>query len=341
MSATPTTLRQARAMRLELDATVDAATRDLAKAWSGAWEELADEWAAAVDELLRLGDGEWPTRAQINRARRAQRAMAAAVDALQHLAKTAGVRILRDVSQLADQAAVWEHRLALTQLPTGVTVDWARLDANAVDAIVKRTTQQVESLTRKLPREHAAVMKQALIRGIVVGDNPRDTARLMLQRLAGVFDGGRSRAENIARTEMLDAHREAARRSRAANLDVVGGWEWLATLDRRTCPACLSMHGHTFPPDAPGPEGHQQCRCTAAPLVKPWRDLGFDIDQPASALPDARAWFNEQPDEIQADIMGAERLRQLKAGTLDWGDLAIRRENPGWRDSYAVRPLAA
>ena len=42
-------------MRVQLDATVDAATRDLVQAWTGAWEEIADEWAAALDELRVAG----------------------------------------------------------------------------------------------------------------------------------------------------------------------------------------------------------------------------------------------------------------------------------------------
>lgn len=260
MSITADTLAKARSLRVVLDKTVDATTRDLVKAWSGAWHEIADEWASAVDELVQLGDGDWPTQTQVLRAKRAQKAMQAAREALDDLAKTSGVRILRDVSQLAEDTDLWEQRLALSQLPQhGVTVDWSRLDSKALAAIVKRTTQQVESLLRPLPAEQAAVMRQALIRGIAVGDNPRQAAALMLQRVGGVFDGGRFRAENIARTEMLDASRAAAKAARLANSDVLRGWMWMATKSSRSCPACLAMDGQVFDLDTPGPEGHQQC----------------------------------------------------------------------------------
>lgn len=260
MSITADTLRQARTIRVMVDSTVDAATRDLVRAWSGAWHGIADEWSAALDELVQLGDGEWPTRAQVLRAKRAQQAMQAAREALNDLANTSGVRILRDVSQLAEDTDLWEQRLALSQLPQqGVSVDWARLDANALDAIVRRTTGQVESSLRRLPAEQAAVMRQALIRGIAVGDNPRTAARIMLQRLGGAFDGGRRRAETIARTELLDATRAAARAARMANTDVLRGWMWMATKSAHTCPACLAMDGQVFDLDTPGPEGHQQC----------------------------------------------------------------------------------
>ena len=326
-------------MRVEVDATVDAATRDLAQAWAGAWDEISTEWDSALGDLTAAG--EWPTRTQVLRAKRAQRALIVTNEALRELAKTSGVRIVRDVPDTTSAGADWVERITLTQLPAGVAVDWAAINPSALDAIVKRVTGQVEKATRRLPAEQAAVMKQALMRGVAVGENPRRAAAIMLQRLESAFDGGRRRAETIARTEILDAQRAGALASRLRNTDVLAGWEWQATLDVRTCPACLGMHGRSFPVDQGGPDGHQNCRCTSIPILKPWRELGFDMDEPGSSRVDARAWFNEQPEKTQVQIMGPERLRRLRSGDLSWDDLAVRRENPGWRDSYGVRPLAA
>ena len=144
--------------------------------------------------------------------------------------------------------------------------------------------------------------------------SPREAARIMLRRLGGVFDGGRWRAENIARTEMLDAHRASALAARKANTDLLSGWEWSATLDRRTCPACLAMDGQRFDTETPGPEGHQQCRCTALPITKSWRDLGFNVDEPVSTRKSGREWFDEQPEEVQLDVMGPGRLAAVASG---------------------------
>ena len=339
MTVTRETLRQAAAMRVEVSKTVDKATRDLVQAWSGAWAEVADEWSTALDELTAAG--EWPTRTQVFRAKRAQRALNATVEALEGLASTSGVRIIQDVPVMSALGMVWAEQLVASQWPKGEALDWAAVDPKALSSIVKRTTQQIEKATRRLPHDQSAVMKQVLVRGIAVGDNPRRAAALMLDRLGGVFDGGRRRAETIARTEMLDAHRAAALAARKENANVLAGWEWQATLDVRTCPACLSMHGRIFPVDAAGPQGHQNCRCASLPVVKSWRDLGFDMDDPKSDMPDAEEWFNSQPDKVQAAIMGPERLRRLRSGDLLWDDLAVRRDNPGWRPSYVVRPLEA
>lgn len=338
MTLTPDALRRARAMRVEVDATVDAATRDLAKAWASAWDEVAAEWETALADLTAAG--EWPTRAQIFRAQRAQRALTITTDALNDLGSTSGVRILRDMTAVPSTAADWVEKITLSQLPAGVAVEWAAVSPPSLAAIVKRVTGQVEKATGRLPAEQASVMKQTLIRGVAMGENPRRSASIMLQRLEGVFDGGRRRAQTIARTEILDAHRAGAQASRTRNQDLLTGWEWQATLDVRTCPACLSMHGRVFPVDESGPAGHQNCRCASLPVLKPWRDLGFDMDDPAPGTVDARSWFDSQPEKAQLQIMGPERLRRLRSGDLDWDELAVRRENVGWRDSFAVRPLA-
>lgn len=145
----------------------------------------------------------------------------------------------------------------------------------------------------------------------------------------------------IARTEMLDAHRAASRaqQDRLVAQGAVTGWEWIATLDRRTCPSCLAMHGTQHPPSVAGPLDHQQGRCDRLPVAASWKDLGFDIPEPEPILPDARAWFDNLPQSEREQIMGATRLGLLDAGKIQWSDLAGRRETSGWRPSYAPTPV--
>src|SRR3546814_11471968 len=66
---------------------------------------------------------------------------------------------------------------------------------------------------------------------------------------------------------------------------------WVAQLDRRTCPSCWSQHGSKHALDEPGPLDHQQGRCARLPVTRSWRDLGFDIDDPPSVVPDAETTF--------------------------------------------------
>lgn len=344
MATTRTTWRHMAAIRVLIDHHVDASTADLLQAWSVAWDELADEWQQAIDDLLQTGDGEWPSRQQINRAARATKALERTATELTRLARESSSTITGRLSDLVAAAQEWEGKFAASQLPAAtavVAVTWKRMDAAAVDAIVARVTGQVEALTRILPAEQQAVMKRMLIRGVATGSGPREAARMMLERLQGVFDGGRRRAEVIARTEIVDAYRVSAQASRRTNADIVEGWRWTCSASPRTCGACIAMDGKVFDIDEPGPLGHQCCRCFAVPIVKSWKDLGFNIDEPAPVQSSARDWFDAQPDTVQADILGTERLRRIRSGDLTWDDIPQVRQTSGWRPSVVVRPLAA
>jgi len=121
--------------------------------------------------------------------------------------------------------------------------------------------------------------------------------------------------------------------------DVLEDWQWLAHLGKRTCPACWSKHGTRHPLTEPGPMGHQQCRCSRAPVTKTWRELGFDIDEPPSAVRDGRQEFNKLPRSEQLQIMGPTRLQGLEQGRILWDELAVKRKNPGWRDGYYAAPV--
>ena len=336
------TLRLLNGMRIDMLAPVDAATQDLVRAWGVAWNELAADWDTALSDLVASSKGgAWPTRAQLRKAKRVQAALAVTREALMDLSRDLPVRVTQALPTMTEQAADWSRRLTASQYPAqaGTTAQVAasleRVDPRALDAIVRRTTEQVTALSRPLSAQAEAAMRSTLIRGIALGDNPRDAARTMLARVEGGFNGGRARALVIARTEMLDAHRASAQAQDLANAESLAGWQWVATLDTRTCPSCLSQHGTVHPVADPGPMDHQQGRCARLPKAKSWRDLGFDIDEPADIFPDAQAWFEGLPVNDQVAVMGQARLDLLKSGKVGWADLSTRRSTDGWRDSYA------
>ena len=134
------------------------------------------------------------------------------------------------------------------------------------------------------------------------------------------------RAETIARTSMLTAHRDAALASRIANADVCTGWAWLASLSPRTCQVCISMHGTVFPHDSPGPLDHPNGRCAAVPLTRYAPD-----GDPFKTGPD---WFAEQPERVQRQILGPRRLAAYQRGDYPPERWAALGDNPGWQPSY-------
>jgi SPP1 gp7 family putative phage head morphogenesis protein len=342
----PETLRLARDLRVTVAATVDAHTRALVTAWARAWDTLSAEMDRAVADLITLGAGGWPARAQIGRADRAQSALAAAYSALQRLADTAGVTVAGDVPDVVATASKAQAALIASQLPpeagtrAGLRARFdGRVPPNDLAWIVARTTEQITS--RMLPLAPAAyeAMQRALILGVAVGDNPRTAAARMVSGLERQFNGGLTRALVVSRTEILDAHRAAAAVAQQANADVLAGWVWHAELDSRCCPSCWSHHGEMHRLDEPGPNDHQQGRCSRTPVTRSWRDLGFDVYEPPSVLPDAQTRFKELTAVQQQAVMGPARLAGLRDGSISWADLSVRRSTDGWRDSYGVRPV--
>lgn len=346
MAITPETMRLVERLRSQVDQLADGVTRQLTGAWVRAWEELVDAFLAAVDELIAAAEGgRWPTRMQIARSVRLQAALEAAERSLRRLAATVEREIGDAVSEAVQLGAHGQAQIIGSQVPpvAGSLADLAmrfdRVSAMTLDWIVARTSQHIHARTWPLATDAVEAMKRSLVRGVAVGDNPRTAARDMVKRVEGDFNGGLTRAAVIARTEILDAHRSAAKSSQDANSDVLGGWVWSARLDTRTCPSCWAMHGTVHPLSEPGPLDHQQGRCSRTPKTKTWRELGFDIDEPADVILDARSIFDSLPEADRLQIMGARRLSMLDAGEIDWPDLPVRKENPEWRTSYHVRPV--
>lgn len=340
MAVSRETLRLANGLRVAILATLDATDAAILRAWGNAWDELASEWDHAIADLVAASkDGRWPSAAKIRRAKRAQAALAATRDALTDLAKQLPVTVAEALPKTTQEAADWQRRLTASQLPASAG-GLATVDPDALAAIVKRTTEQITSLSRPLSVQAEAAMRAALIKGVAVGDNPRKVGADMLRRVQGGFDGGRTRATMIARTELLDAHRAASLAQNKTNADVLTGWEWLSALDKRTCPACWAKHGTIHKLDERGPDGHQQCRCTRLPATQSWKDLGFDIEEPPSLMPSAQDVFNSMPREDQLAVMGKTRLELLDSGAVDWSDLAMKRENTGWRPSWVPTPVS-
>lgn len=345
MSIDPHAENIIRRVRIELDKAVSDTDSAILAAWSTSWDEIADQWSQTVDEITALADdGQWPPRGVILKLDRAQQALVHTAEQLKAVCDQSGAIATGSLDDLVKQAADHQWAITAAQLPTGTdqaAVSWTRVPASALDAIVKRSAQQIESLTNPLSDEMRNQMKAALIRGVAVGESPRTTAASMMKRLEGQFTGGAQRALTISRTEQLDAYRAAAHQSRQDNSDVLAGWMWMSARDPRTCPACLAMDGSVHPADEQGPDDHPNGKCTAAPLTKTWRQLGFDIDEPPSTRQSGREWFDTLPDEQQTQIMGPARLAALRSGDLDWDDIPAVRHADGWRDSVGVAPLAS
>lgn len=332
-----------RRLRHQLEQINNDQVRRAAAAWAAGWDDVAPELAHALDNLVIAAGNGRLTRSQIIRTERLTNALELIAARLSRLFGAVAADVIGDLEHVVNNAGFITELMVNSQLPQNILdgrqqSSWSRINPIAVDEIVYRATEQITALTYPLADEATAVMKRELVRGMLTGANPRETARRMLANTERRFNGGLSRALTIARTETMDAHRLAAELSERQHADVLLGWTWVATLGERTCPACWSMHGQQFPPSVPGPLGHQNCRCARVPVAKSWADLGFDIEEPPSILPDREATFAALSAAKQQAILGPARYDAWKAGDYPMSKWSVRRENPDWRASYVVSP---
>lgn len=342
MAVTSRTLLLQRQLADDLTRVTDNQARDLVRAWAEAWDEVQPDLTAAL--LEQLVAGERVTRAQLLRSVRLGKALQAIKDQLETQAAAAGVRISTDLQAVVDAAGAAQAPIIDSQLPPLSDIldgldTWTRVDARQITAIVTRSTQQITSLTKPIAPEAYAILRRELIRGIAAGSNPRQTAARIVRRAEGRFNGGLTRALVIARTETIDAHRAAAQLSQAQHAGVLTDWVWLSALDSRTCPSCWSKHGTRHPLSEAGPHDHQQGRCSRLPVTKTWAELGFDVPEPPSLLPDATERFEALSAAEQRAILGPGRYAAWQDGRFPMDDWSVRRTSDGWRDSWGVAPV--
>lgn len=327
----------------ELDASlstiVDQQTRDLVRAWATAWDEIAGDLRDTIVAITADYEAGDPIpKSAFARSSRLSLVLAYVRQQLDQLAQSTGVRIVRDLHQVVQDAAGAQSPIISAMLPPGprhVALSPARLETGALDAIVERTTQQITSRLKPLSPSAYDAVRRELIRGVAVGIGPRDVAQQIVGRARDGFNGGLDRAVVIARTEMLDAHRQAAQYAQGQHADVLTGWVWLTHLTPTTCRSCIAQNGTVHPLSEAGPLDHQQGRCARMPATKSWAELGIDIEEPDGVpVPDAEAWFKTLTVKQQQAILGLKGYRLWKAGKWPMSEWSTVRRTPGWRDSH-------
>lgn len=346
MAVTNRTLWLLRRLRVDIGDQADDVVRELTAAWVKAWDVLAEEWERAIADAAAVyaATGAWPAPWRLARIDRLVAAQQTTAQALAALSATSSTTAGAGAAEVVAATAAAEPAIMASQLPANLAAAAletyaAKVAPAALEAIVLRARQQIHAGTWPLTEQATEAMRRALIVGVATGTHPNDVAAAMVRQVEGAFNGGLTRAINIARTEMLDAYRHTSATVHAANADTLDGWTWIATLDRRTCPSCWAMHGTHHPLDQAGPWDHQQGRCARMPKVKSWAELGIPNVEGEDLTPDAERVFAALPPDEQLAIMGPGRLALLTAGRVQWADLAVRRDNQAWRPSYVPRPV--
>lgn len=189
-------------------------------------------------------------------------------------------------------------------------VAWAR--ANAAELVTLITEEQFETLRRIVVEGFTkqltpkAIAKQ--IRGVVglTGPQAGKFARILEEQgktkaYAYAKKAKATRAETIARTEVLKASNEGQRMAwmQAKDAGVLTGRElreWITTYDDRTCEICAPMDGQLVGLTEPfttgdgnrvdGPPAHPRCRCATglSAQTRPQSQTAV-VDQELVAVP--------------------------------------------------------
>ena len=188
----------------------------------------------------------------------------------------------------------------------------------------------VPGLTPEVIEQIDHVLEQALLEGW----NPRKAAR-MFQDALGV---GLTRALAIARTEMMRSYNEATRYEYIQA--GVREWEWLATMDLRTCLACIGLDGMRFPISEPMAD-HVNGRCTMVPVIGDMGPRERRVQWPERGLMTGNGedWFNSLTDAQKREWMGDGNYNAWKAGAVTFRDFIGMRQNDVFGKSFVQESL--
>jgi SPP1 gp7 family putative phage head morphogenesis protein len=219
----------------------------------------------------------------------------------------------------------------------GVSVTWDRLPREALTDLVGFTQNgsPLKELLDELGPTASQAVRDGLIQGLALGQNPRTIAR----QIKGALGGNLVRALRISRTETLRAYRESTRRNYQANSNVVGGWYWTAALDGRTCAACWAMSG-TFHTLDERLDDHVNGRCAMVPKTKSWEEMGFSgIEETAPQPRVGVDEFAKLSPERQDGVLGKAGGAAYRAGAVRLRNFVGRRNDPRWGTMRYARSL--
>lgn len=319
--------RRAAEFRDELLALERGAASDMMRAYGVSWQRVERQVTALWNEVTALreaGEAVPPVRLmQLDRYLRLQdeitaelRRFAQYADGSVAASQIAAVNLAQQHAPRLIGAVASEAEIAnLEQF-----VDFAHAPRQAVEALVgyARGNTPLGALLDAIPNQVNGSVRDTLIAGLTLGQNPRETAR----QVRRAFGTGLARALTISRTETLRAYREATRLEYAANDDLLEGWVWSAACDRRTCVTCWALHGRVHKLQRQMP-AHPNCRCAMVPqLRKAYR--GDYEPTPGPVL-----FANADP-AIQRAVLGPGAYQEYNAGKVQIENFVSFRRNRDW-----------
>ena len=319
--------RRAAEFRQELLRLERGAASDMVRAYGASWQRVEQRVTALWQEVTALreaGEMVAPDRlVLLDRYLRLQDEITAELRRFgQYADQSVAATQLQAVNMAQQHAPRLISAVASDAEIAGLEqfIDFAHAPRGAVEALVgfARGNTPLGRLLDGLPGQVNGSVRDTLIAGLALGQNPRDTA----DQVRRAFGTGLARALTISRTETLRAYREATRLEYQANDDILEGWEWSAACDRRTCVTCWALHGRVYKLSRQMP-AHPNCRCSMIPMLKKAYRGNYE-PTPGAVL------FERADPVIQRAVLGPQAFAEYQAGRVGIEDFVTWRRSREW-----------
>ena len=204
-----------------------------------------------------------------------------------------------------------------------------------------KTATLLRPFVQGVSRRRLQSIESSLRYSFSVGETTDVAARRLIGTASrtGAVNVSRNSAQAVARTSYNHMSSVARRQTYEKNEDLIRGYEWVSTLDRRTSAICQDFDGRvwifeddevqsgeTLLPGEEYPPAHGNCRSTTTPITRSWQELGIDRDElPASTRASADGqvperttyygWLGRQSAGTQRGVLGATRYKMFQDGT--------------------------
>jgi len=303
--------------------------REMARRWLEVERAVEAIAALLADDLMKLKTaGTAVTAAKIFRLERYQRLVAQAKLEVKRYDQWAADLIGRKQVEMgklgAEGAAMLIRSAYLDAGKIGAYFDLLPVEAvESMAGFAGDGTPLYKLLLDDYP-ETVGNLTKTLVDSTAMGINPRETARLMMEDMAGNLD----RALTVARSEQLRAYREAGRQQMEVSR-VVEGYIRRCALNEGTCMACIVLDGTEYPTDELM-EVHPNDRCFMQPKI-----IGLE---PVEAVY-GKDWFGLQTEETQRTMMGDDYYEAWQSGKFELDQLASTHVDPTWGPTVGVARL--
>lgn len=230
-----------------------------------------------------------------------------------------------------------EYQLSLFKSLAPIELTLTAIEANQVYAAAMARPFQgriLKDWAQSLEADKLQRIKDAIAIGYVENETIAQTVKRIkgsraLNYKDGLLEIDRRHVEAVVRTAVSHIANYARNAFMDDNADILKGYRYTAVIDGRTSLICSSRDGNLYGIDKSKPSlpAHFNCRSVYVPVVKSFKELGFDTEElPASTrssmngqIPDDityEAWLKKRPASFQDEVLGTTKGKLFRTGEI-------------------------